>query len=93
MPAPDGRLSVFRIKGLTENKIWKIGNNVAKRISKNLYGKGDVNVSDVRSLDLQIAPTPSPPRHADIIGWPEEKSEQKSIAQQLASQATLVLNS
>ena len=32
-----------------------------------------------------------PPRHADLIGWPEEKSARKLIALELAEQAELEL--
>jgi hypothetical protein len=34
-----------------------------------------------------VIPQEPPPRHANIIGWPEEKSEQKQIAMELAAEA------
>ncbi len=41
--------------------------------------------------DWQTRNNESPPRHADILGWPKEKDAQKLIAQELAAESTLVL--
>jgi hypothetical protein len=35
----------------------------------------------------------SPARHVDLLGWPEEKDRQLSIAQALAAEAALVMRS
>jgi len=94
MPPENLRLSVFRIKGLNEDDMWAIGEAyVAKPSKKTLYGRGDVTVSAVRQIELDLDADNEPPRHADIVGWPEEKSAQKLLAEELAVDATLRLNS
>ncbi len=94
MPPENLRLSVFQIKGLDEGDIWKMGETyVAKPSKKTLYGRGDVTVSAVHQRALDLDPDNEPLRHADIIGWPEEKSAQKLLAEELAVDASLTLNS
>ena len=93
MPPPNLRLSVFRIDGLELDKVWEIGQ---KRVidvlpqPKTLYGMADIKALKVRKFDLEIEPTNTHPRHADICGWPE-KAKHKSVAQQLAAEAELTL--
>ncbi len=93
MPPENLRLSVFQIKGLNENDIWKMGEAyIAKPSKKTLYGRGDITVSAVHRIELDLISDNEPPRHADIVGWPEEKSEQKLLAEELAADASLGLN-
>ena len=95
MPPPDLKLSVFRIDNLSEPEIWKIGFEkvISKMIQpKNLHGRADIQALNILENNLQIEPDNTPPRHADIIGWPELKEEQKSIAQELAAKASLRLH-
>lgn len=92
MPYPYQKLSVFRIKELSEAKIWEIGERfVSQPLSKNLYGRADIVVAVIQNVGLQIDPDNIPPRHANIIGWPKEKSEQKLLAIELAGKANLKL--
>jgi len=94
MPPLDLRLSVFRIDGLQLEEIWEIGQKKvmdAMHQLKVLYGIADVKVSKVQENNLKVDPDNRPPRHANIIGWPEEKEKQKIIAQELAAEAKLVL--
>ncbi len=93
MPPTNLRLSVFRIDGLSLEALWDIGqrkviNNMPE--PRTLYGMADIKASKVREFDLEIEPSNTPPRHADICGWPE-KAKHKSIAQQLAAEAKLIL--
>ena len=93
MPAPNLRLSVFRIDGLKLDEVWEIGQREVIDVlpqSKTLYGMADIKASKVREFDLEIEPSNTPPRHADICGWPE-KAKHKSVAQQLAAEAKLIL--
>ena len=93
MPPPNLRLSVFRIDGLKLDEVWEIGQKEAIDVlpqPKTLYGMADIKASKVREFDLEIEPSNTPPRHADICGWPE-KAKHKSIAQQLAAEAKLIL--
>lgn len=95
MPPPDLHLSVFRIDGLQLEEIWEIGQREvidAMSQSRELKGIADVKALKVQENDLEIEPDNIPSRHANIIGWPEEKEKQKIIAQELAAEAKLVLN-
>ncbi|MDP2719620.1 MAG: hypothetical protein Q8P44_07310 [Dehalococcoidia bacterium] len=93
MPPLNLRLSVFRIDGLKLDEVWEIGQKKVIDVlplPKPLYGMADIKASKVRKFELEIEPSNTPPRHADICGWPE-KARHKSIAQQLAAEATLIL--
>jgi hypothetical protein len=95
MPPPNHKLSVFRIDNLSETEIWKIGfNKVISKMNppRNLHGRADILALNILENNLQIEPDNIPPRHADIVGWPELKEEQKSIAQELAAKASLMLH-
>ncbi len=56
-----------------------------------LLGRTDIIASIVISKDLRIIPSEPPERHANITGWPDEKSEQKMIAIELAAESNLHL--
>ena len=94
MPSPDDlRLSVFRIDGLKLDEVWEIGQKEVIDVlpqPKTLYGRADIKASKVRKFDLEIEPTNTHSRHADTCGWPE-KAKHKSVAQQLAAEAKLIL--
>lgn len=92
MPASTGETSVFRTSALTDSQIWDLGErNVARERKMQLLGRGDIYSSVVVDKGLKIAADNNPPRHANITGWPEEKSKQKMIAIELAVNATLYL--
>jgi hypothetical protein len=96
LPPPDLKLSVFRIIGLTEENIWEIGEEevVQKQPTpKTLYGRAEIIAAIVQNVGLTIDPDNDPPRHANILGWPEEKSEKKLIALELSESAKLKLRS
>jgi len=86
--------SVFRISGITQSKIWEIGDYVAsernKKASNTLTLKGYARFLyknlEKYSLKLKIE-TSSHPLHANIVGWPEEPEERKLIAILLANTA------
>lgn len=93
LPPQDRKLSVFQTKEMSEAAIWELGEEAFSASKKpvTLRGRADLSVSAVLKTNLKVEPDNDPPRHANIIGWPEEKSDQKSIAQELASEATLHL--
>lgn len=92
LPAPNGETSVFRISNLSDNEIWEIGDNeVAQKRGGPLLGRADISAFHVLDKNLKVIPDNNPPRHANIVGWPEEKSEQKLIAIELAERAQLHL--
>jgi hypothetical protein len=95
MPPADLRLSVFRTDNLSEPEIWKIGyKEVIGKMKqpRNLHGRADFQALNILVNNLEIDPDNTPPRHANIIGWPEQKEERKSIAQELAAKASLRLH-
>jgi hypothetical protein len=85
----NGETSVFRISELLNAEIWDIGIRevVKEEQGKSLIGRADILTSIVTGNGLEVIPQEPPPRHANIIGWPEEKSEQKQIAMELAAEA------
>ncbi len=89
LPNKDGQTSVFRTSELTDNEIWEIGNNeVARKVEKQLLGRGDIKASNVYENSLKIDTEGEHLKHANIVNWPEEKSEQKLIAIEIADKAT-----
>ena len=94
MPPQDLKLSVFRTQGLSDSRIWELGEEeVIKKAPtpKTLYGRADIVPLIVKMVGLEVDPDNIPPRHANIARWPQEKSEQKLVALQLAEEATLKL--
>ena len=90
-------ISVYRTTDVADVDIWEIGQkHVANPQSKKLYARGDLQAADIFHQNLQIEPDLSSNRphdlHANIIGWPREKDEQKMIAIELAKEATLESN-
>lgn len=82
-------LSVFRVHGLEYTEICDIGVSVVKEHpnARRLHGWGEIEESSVQSANLRVAYDDVPPRHANIVGWPNEASQRKSIQQILASNA------
>ena len=92
IPNREGKLSVLRSTDQTEEKIWEWGNDhAAIPMGKTLYGRADCTGMLFTTLGLKVEPDDSPPRHANVVGWPEEKSKRKNLADKLAREATLVL--
>ncbi|MBI5739161.1 MAG: hypothetical protein HZA16_00440 [Nitrospirae bacterium] len=92
LPAPNGETSVFRVSGLTDIVIWQIGDkDVAVKRRMPILGRADILAFHVLNRSLRIKPDDTPPLHANITGWPKEKSEQKLIAMELARDAQLYL--
>jgi len=95
-PPPNLRLSVFRIDNLAIEDVWQIGQEHVINIMpqpRNLYGYADIKADKAQDLNLDIDADNNPPRHASIVGWPEDKSERKLIAQELAANSKLILRS
>ncbi|MDO9289223.1 MAG: hypothetical protein Q7T83_10570 [Thermodesulfovibrionales bacterium] len=91
IPPPNKRLSVFRIAGVPETEVWQIGKDVGNERSLPLLARADIKVSVVTETGLRIELDDIPPRHANIIGWPEDASKVKLKAMMLADKAQLHL--
>lgn len=89
MPAPNKTTSVFRISGMSEVEIWDLGEKVVSKAleEKTIYGFGQIFPKHIAKIGLLLDPNNIPPRHADIVNWPDEKSEQKLRAMELAKEA------
>jgi len=100
MPPPNLRESVYRTTNKPSAEIWEIGELfVAKPMSekvgkiKTIQGRADITaVQIMNKKGLDVSPDTEPhPFHANIIGWPEAKDEQKMLAVELANEASLHL--
>lgn len=90
LPYPHVELSVFRISGISDDEIWDIGDRaVAPKRGRQILGRADISALNVTTKDLEVRPNEPPARHANITGWPDEKSKQKEIALELAAEAQL----
>jgi hypothetical protein len=89
MPNPkNGETSVYRISGISGREVWEIGDReVGLRRDKPILGRADIGASFVITKGLNVVPSEPPIRHANIIGWPEQKSEQRLVAIELAAEA------
>lgn len=91
MPGREKAVSVFRQSGLSEGEIWELGvAHVVKRWDKPLLGRAVIHVHHVLSQKLSVESAEPPPRHANILGWPDEHEKQKEKALELAARATFV---
>jgi hypothetical protein len=85
IPNKEGETSVFRISECSEGDVWVMGFPVAKTRGKVLIGRGDLIASNVLEVSLTLRrDEDARSRHADIIGWPEEKDRRQAIAIDLA---------
>ena len=93
LPEPSTRAtSVFRTSGLIETEIWRIAEeHVSGPAGRTIHGRADILVSQVEATGLCVDPDNVPERHAEIVGWPQEKHERLSLAQHLAAVAELRL--
>jgi len=88
IPDPHDDLSVSRVGGLPDSELETYGRPVAETQGKPLYGAALVNAALVRSLNLEIEADEGPPRHANILRWPQETDpkEQKARRQLIATE-------
>ena len=95
-PIKGGRpsLSVFRIDGLAEDEVWDLARaHVLPSLSagRRIHGRGDLTADDVVAVSpLAVDFDDTPRRHANVVDWPQNRAEQKVLAQALAAAATSV---
>jgi hypothetical protein len=88
----DNSTSVFLTDGLAEPDIWKLGDDhVVPLRGKPILARANLTRADITEAGLSLHIDNTPPRHANIRGWPTEKDQRKLRAQELASFATLTL--
>jgi hypothetical protein len=90
LPPQNLKLSVFCTKGLSGEQIWALGE---RHVTAHIYGRAELTITAVSDIGLKIDLDNRPPRHANIIGWPTEKSARKLCALKLAEKSFLALKS
>lgn len=89
-------LSVSRHSGLSETELWGLGRDVARERSEkesralSLLGRADFLAGTARDQKLDVKPDEPPRNHANVVGWPADKSAQMVLAQEIAAQSTFV---
>ena len=92
MPPANRRLSMFHISGLGEQEIWEIGERVASQRSLPLLARADIKVSFINKTALIIDEDGTIQRHVNIVGWPDDSTEIRLKAIDLAEMAVLCMN-
>ena len=89
MPHPYQELSLTRYLDATIEEVLAVGEEIARKQNKTLYGRADIQSIKCKVISLQVVkdPTTENPNHANIQGFPLEKQEQKVIALELAAAA------
>ena len=83
--------SVFRIDRLTSSEVRDLGLARVRSPDRRIYGHAWLTGRQVRASGLDATPAEPPPRHAVVVGWPDEKSARMSRAQALAKDLTATL--
>jgi hypothetical protein len=88
--ADNGQASVFR-KGKMSNEYYKqVKRKVEEGRGRHMKGTALISVAEVNSAGVRVNPEESDYLwHANIEGWPPEKDEVMSIAQEIAANAIL----
>jgi hypothetical protein len=91
LPPPNLQMSVYRTETVDEAAIWEIGGKyVAKPQDRTIRARGDLLAGVILQVGLKVVPDTKPHKlHANIVGWPNAKDEQRMIAVELANAATL----
>jgi len=87
-------LSVTRHLNFSEDDIWRVGKIIARKISRTLHGRADVETAHVIAQRLNVVPQPESdnPNHANIINWPSDKDARKMRALEIARVARFIAN-
>lgn len=84
-PSDNLKTSVFRKTRMTEENYQNVKNSVSEKRAQTHKATALLMVPDVLSVGLLVEPEESDYKwHADLVNWPDEKDERKSVAQELA---------
>jgi hypothetical protein len=83
---------VYLIKDLSEEEIWTHGETYAAN-GRTLRARATTKKGALDRVKLTLQIVTPPPLHANIVGWPAGKDEQKALALELAQSAELTLRS
>lgn len=89
LPDANGKKSVLRVSGLDEAAIQQLA---IAHVTGRRHGATTFIASDARQEGLEIDPSEPPPRHADLVRWPDgrgdtelKKARQKEVALSIIS--------
>lgn len=88
MPYKWVELSINRHREATIEETWQVGREVAAQRKKPLYGLANIRASKCRIETLKVVPDPilpGNPNHANITGYPPDKTDQMALAAELAA--------
>ena len=84
--------STHRTDGLSQLDVWRLGYRFVENVANNrrIKARGSGSVATVLAQALQFDVNGRPyPRHADIIGWPDDKHARMMQATQIANRLIL----
>ncbi len=76
--------SVYRTDDLNRDEIWDLAD---ANITMSVLAETTIKTQAVYENNLDLDPDDIPPRHANIINWPQDRKQYRSIAQKLAAKA------
>ncbi len=82
---------MFRVRDLEDAEIWAIAARYIEPLAgRPARARAQLLARSVAALGLRLECDDTPPRHAVIVGWPEEKHRVMDLAAELARSAVLV---
>lgn len=91
LPPNDLKLSTFNVDELDAESIWMLGSTIARESRGEPIAKGELWTQVVIDQQLRALRDDQPPRHVNVVNWPDSKARQKIIAQHLAAATTLAI--
>ncbi len=92
---PERETSVYRTENCNESEVWWLGEEFVTKLHTQklpILARCDLKLKEILLTELEVVPAVHPHnRHANIVGWPEEKECQKMKAVMLADKAQLVV--
>jgi len=86
--------SVFNVQNLSNGEKEQLATKyilVHLPSGRSIYGTGQFQKTDANNSNLRLSVSEPPPKHLNIIDWPNEKSERMLRAKELAKKCNLVL--
>ncbi len=80
--------SVYRIENLNNTEVWDLGDT---NVNNPVLARLDVSANTIFNFKLDFDPDDTPPRHANIINWPKDRSEYRSVAQQITANSKHIM--
>lgn len=83
-------ISVYRAQGATPAELWAICAEHVDKPGARMKARGTVEAKAFLDQQLVFDPDGKPhARHANVIGWPDEKHARKNLALEIADRMTL----